>query len=66
MGKVLKRTMDLRIKREYDYVGKNETRINIDTLQQLHNGVDDDGDYKHKWIDIPIVINVPGHTVLDD
>ena len=51
----LTRTNIFRIKRQYDYIGRNEARINIDTLQQLQHGVDKDGNYKQKWIDIPIV-----------
>ena len=47
--------MDLRIKRQYDYIGYEEQRITIDILQQLHDGVDNDGNYIHEWIDVPVV-----------
>jgi len=56
-------TTQLRIKREYDYVGYEERRVDIDTLQQLwvavgpvkYNPKEKVGTPASEWRDVPII-----------
>ena len=54
---LLRPTTELRIKREYDYIGHEERRVNIDTLQQLWApvGAVEYNPKESEWRDVPII-----------